>query len=78
MEGETPVARLRPDSIIHPVPGVRYDELMLEPGDGSVTKPSLLAREALDPTVPQSEDSFIPIAYCGFSCASTTPGSPAM
>ena len=78
MEGETPVARLRPDAIIHPVPGVRYDELMLEPGDGSVTKPSLLAREALDPTVPQSEDSFIPIAYCGFSCASTTPGSPAM
>src|SRR5438552_14629456 len=25
MEGETPVARLRPDAIIHPVPGVPYD-----------------------------------------------------
>src|SRR5262249_3775601 len=51
-EGETPVARLRPDAIRHPVAGVRYGELMLEPGDGSVTKPSLLARETLDPTAP--------------------------
>ncbi len=41
---------------------------MLEPGDGSVTKPSLLARETLDPTAPQNEDSVIPIAYWFFLC----------
>jgi len=50
------------------MPGVRYDELMLEPGDGKVTKPSLLARETLDPSAPQNEDSFIPIAYWFFLC----------
>jgi pimeloyl-ACP methyl ester carboxylesterase len=67
-EIETPVARLYPADIHRPVPGVRYDELMLEPGDGSVTKPSLLARETLDPSAPQNEDSFIPIAYWFFLC----------
>lgn len=65
---ETPVARLYPADIRRPVPGVRYDELMLEPGDGSVTKPSLLARETLDPSAPQNEDSFMPIAYWFFLC----------
>jgi pimeloyl-ACP methyl ester carboxylesterase len=64
----TPVARLRPGDIRAPVPGVPYAELMLEPGDGSVTKPSLLARETLDPSAPQSEDSVIPIAYWFFLC----------
>jgi hypothetical protein len=41
---------------------------MLDPGDGSVTKPSLLARESLDPIAAQSADSFIPIAYWFFLC----------
>jgi pimeloyl-ACP methyl ester carboxylesterase len=63
-----PVARLYPDQIRRRVPGVPYEELMLEPGDGSVTKPSLLARQTLDPSAPQSEDSFIPIAYWFFLC----------
>ena len=45
-----------------------YNEIMLEPGDGRVTKPSLLARETLDPTAPQSEDSFLPVAYWFFLC----------
>ena len=67
-DGGTPLARLYPDDIRNPAPGVRYDELMLEPGDGSVTKPSLLARETLDPSAPQNEDSFIPIAYWFFLC----------
>ena len=66
--GGTPVARLYPDQIHGPVPGVAYGELMLEPGDGSVTKPSLLARETLDPSAPQNEDSVIPIAYWFFLC----------
>lgn len=64
----TALARLRPQDIRRPVPGVSYRELMLEPGDGSVTKPSLLARETLDPTAPQNEDSLIPIAYWFFLC----------
>ena len=67
-DGGTPLARLYPDDIRNPVPGVRYDQLMLEPGDGSVTKPSLLARETLDPSAPQNVDSFIPIAYWFFLC----------
>ncbi len=62
------VVRLNPEDIRKPMAGVRYDEIMLEPGDGRVTKPSLLARETLDPMAPQSEDSFIPIAYWFFLC----------
>jgi pimeloyl-ACP methyl ester carboxylesterase len=68
LDGVTPVARLRPGDIHGPVPGVPYSELMLEPGDGSVTKPSLLARETLDPSAPQNEDSVIPVAYWFFLC----------
>lgn len=60
--------RLAPADITAPRPGVSYDELMIEPGDGRVTKPSLLARETLDPGVPQSEDSFLPVAYAFFLC----------
>ncbi len=67
-DGGTPVARLTPGAIKRPISGVRYDELMLEPGDGLVTKPSLLARETLDPSAPQNVDSFIPIAYWFFLC----------
>jgi pimeloyl-ACP methyl ester carboxylesterase len=63
-----PVARLHPGDIGTPAPGVEYPELMLEPGDGSVTKPSLLARETIDPSAPQNEDAVIPIAYWFFLC----------
>jgi pimeloyl-ACP methyl ester carboxylesterase len=61
--------RLMPEQIKAPRPGVNYEELMLEPGDGRVTKPSLLARETLDPSAPQHEDSFLPLAYAFFLCA---------
>ncbi len=63
-----PQVRLTPGDIRHPQPGVPYEELMLEPGDGRVTKPSLLARESLDPMDEQSEDNFLPIAYWFFLC----------
>jgi pimeloyl-ACP methyl ester carboxylesterase len=66
--GQRDVARLAPADIAAPQAGVRYDELMLEPGDGRVTKPSLLARETLDPSAPQHEDSFLPVAYPFFLC----------
>ncbi len=60
--------RLYPKEIRHPVPGVDYSRLMLEPGDGSVTKASLLARESLNPTVSRSEDVFFPLAYSLLLC----------
>ena len=66
--GGRDAVRLAPADIAAPRPGVRYDELMLEPGDGRVTKPSLLARETLDPSAPQHEDSFLPVAYPFFLC----------
>jgi len=60
--------RLSPKDIHHPEPGIDYSRLMLEPGDGEVTKPSLLARQSLDPTVSRSDDVFFPLAYAFFLC----------
>jgi pimeloyl-ACP methyl ester carboxylesterase len=62
------VTRLKPSEIKNPKAGVNYDRLMLEPGDGTVTKASLLARDVLDPTVPQHEYSFFPLDYPYFLC----------
>jgi hypothetical protein len=59
---------LLPSAISAPEPGVDYSRLMLEPGDGEVTKPSLLARQSLDPTVSRSDDVFFPLAYAFFLC----------
>ncbi len=67
-EDGVPRARLRPGDVRAKVSAAALDEAMLEPGDGRVTKPSLLARETLDPTAPQHEESFIPIAYYFFLC----------
>jgi hypothetical protein len=39
--------RIRPEEIRHPLPGIDYPALMLEPGDGSVTKSSLLGLPSL-------------------------------
>jgi pimeloyl-ACP methyl ester carboxylesterase len=57
--------RLRPEEIRHPRPGVPYAALMIEPGDGSVTKASLLARDSLDPKLARSD---FPIASTTFIC----------
>jgi pimeloyl-ACP methyl ester carboxylesterase len=62
------VLRLWPQQVKNRVPGVDYERLMLEPGDGTVTKASLLAREALDPTVPRHEWSHFPLSYAFFIC----------
>jgi pimeloyl-ACP methyl ester carboxylesterase len=67
-EDGKPRARFLPDEVKNPKSGVPYEEVMREPGDGRVTKPSLLARESLDPTAPQHEESFLPIAYFFFLC----------
>lgn len=60
------VIRLRPEDVRNRIPGVDYDVLMLEPGDGRVTKASLLARDSLSPDATQP--GFFPIAYAVFIC----------
>ena len=67
-EGEYSVTRLSPDDIRHPHPGIDYTRLMFEPGDGEVTKPSLLARDNLNPAVPRQTWAFFPLAYSFFLC----------
>jgi pimeloyl-ACP methyl ester carboxylesterase len=62
--------RLFPDEIENPLPTIDYETLMLEPGDGVVTKASLLARQSFDPTVARHEYSFFPLDYPMFLCVS--------
>lgn len=69
VNGESMI-RLFPDEVQNPVAGVDYDALLLEPGDGSVTKASLLGREALDPSVKRHEYLHLPIYHSFFLCES--------
>lgn len=66
--GAESVLRLWPRDIELPLPGIDYERLMLEPGDGTVTKASLLAREMLDPSVPRNPDSHFVYDYAFFLC----------
>jgi len=45
---------------------------MLEPGDGIVTKASLLARKTFDPTVARHKYNFFPLDYPMFLCTRHT------
>lgn len=67
-DGGDSVARLLPGDIRHPQTGVDYERLMLEPGDGQVTKPSLLARENLNPLEARHEYISFPLAAAFFLC----------
>lgn len=67
VDGES-FLRLRPGDIENPLGEVDYELLMLEPGDGTVTKASLLARQTADPTVARHKYSFFPIDYPVFLC----------
>lgn len=69
IKGESMV-RLFPGEITNRLPGIDYQKLMLEPGDGRVTKPSLLARTELNPLVPRHKYSFFPIDYSILLCES--------
>ena len=64
------VLRLYPDQVRNRVAGVDYEKLMLEPGDGRVSKPSLFARESLDPSVPRHKYSFFPLDHSILLCES--------
>jgi len=66
------VLRYSPREIRHPNKSVNYDRLMMEPGDGRVTKASLLARQTHDPTVQRHEWSHIDIDYAFFLCSKHT------
>ncbi len=59
---------LAPAEIVRPLPDVDYEQLMLEPGDGTVTKASLLAKHTTDPTVARHKSSFFPVDYPVFLC----------
>lgn len=67
IDGES-VLRMTPSSIKNKTADVDYNEIMLEPGDGTVTKASLLARHSLDPSVPRHKYSFFPVDYTFFLC----------
>ncbi|MDH3337932.1 MAG: hypothetical protein OER22_05535 [Gammaproteobacteria bacterium] len=60
--------RLTPEEIANPLPGIDYESMMLEPGDGRVTKASLIAKRSVDPTVARHEYSFFPMDYPIFLC----------
>lgn len=62
--------RLDPRDIKQPEPGIDYESIMLAPGDGTVTKSSLLARDSLDPGVARNPYIFFPIDYSMFICES--------
>lgn len=64
--GGRTMVRLTPGEIRYPLPVVNYSKLMLEPGDGRVTKASLLARESLDPA--STQPGFFPLAYVILIC----------
>ena len=65
IDGRTHV-RLHPSQIAHPIGGVDYTRLMLEPGDSRVTKASALGRASLDPTA--SRPGTFPLSYSIFLC----------
>ncbi len=64
------IVHLDPDQILNPVPGLNYHQMMLEPGDGTVTKASLLARRSSDPGVARHRYSFFPLDHALFLCES--------
>ena len=67
--GNDSIARLRPEQILLPTPGIDYEALMFAPGDGSVTRSSLLSRQDLDPRVPPHEQEGLGSHREVFVCA---------
>ncbi|MEH6610531.1 MAG: hypothetical protein V7696_14275 [Halioglobus sp.] len=75
--GDDSHVRLWPSEMQNAATGIDYEQLMLEPGDGAVTKASLLARTALDPSVPRHRFSDFPLDYAVMFCEdhSKLPGN---
>ncbi|MGE0641580.1 MAG: esterase/lipase family protein [Thermoanaerobaculia bacterium] len=66
-EGGALALRSRPEDIRHPLPGIDYSARMLEPGDGSVTKSSLLGLPSLVDGRPGP--AVFPVTAAVFICA---------
>lgn len=66
--GDDSLVRMYPDEIAEPVEGIDYEKLLMLPGDGSVTKASLLGRNVLDPRVARHPYIFFPIDYVTLLC----------
>ena len=66
--GQEYMLHLNPNAIRSPTRNIDYERLMMEPGDGLVTKSSLLARQTLDSSVPRHRWSYFPIDYPLFLC----------
>jgi hypothetical protein len=62
------VGRERVRDIAAPLPGIDYEGLMFEPGDGVVTRSSLLGRRTLDVAAPREEIESLRIAHSVFLC----------
>jgi len=62
------VPRFRPGEVVNKVAGIHYSRLMLEPGDGVVTKASLLAKNVLNPAAPRHPYSHFSLDYSLFLC----------
>jgi len=67
--GGESIARLRPEQILRPTPGVDYETLMFGPGDGSVTRSSLVSRQDLSREVPNFEQEGLEPEKALFVCA---------
>jgi pimeloyl-ACP methyl ester carboxylesterase len=62
------VGRERAAQIAAPQPGIDYEALMFEPGDGVVTRASLLGRRTLNVAAPRAEVESLRIAHSVFLC----------
>jgi len=67
VDGES-LARLYPEQILRPVRGVDYEALMYEPGDGIVTRSSLLALQAPGPEAPSRLSALADLDDTHFVC----------
>ena len=67
VEGES-IIRMHPKEVLNAQDGVDYNKLLLEPGDGSVSKASLMGRSVLDPSIPRHKYSFFPLDHVVFLC----------
>ena len=63
-----PYIRHSAKEIENPNPDIDYEVLLSEPGDGTVTKASLLARQTIDPTISRHKHSIFPLRYAFFLC----------
>ncbi len=67
IDGESHL-RLWPRQVANPVSGRDYQRWMLAPGDGVVTKASLLARNVLNPAIPRHRFIHFPARSAFFLC----------